>query len=266
MGYFKDVGKRWQASAKKINWDGKNNAALFGGVAGSALGPIGILGGSLLADKLAGNSHLTDQLKSGFGGSKKEKATYGTEMPTPVLSPYKGIESIRAEGNLKEGGMIEPRMLTGADISKQMEESPWYKMALQNQAAEQALRMGQGVQQSAAGAAQARAGLAARGGLRGGAAERLAQRAGENMLTTKQNILGQGAVERSGIGMQAADLGSRIGQFNVNQGTAADVQNLRTNLLNLDAQEKRKLFEYGEGMKMKGAGMTAQATENAGKK
>lgn len=208
-----------------------------------------------------GGGLLAPNLLKGFGiGEKKQKATYGNEMPTPVLGEYQGIST------LPGGGMLQARQLTGADITREMEQSPWYRMALQKQAAEEAQRVGAGARQAQTAAAQAQAGLAARGGLRGGAAERLAGRAGENLMLTRQNILGQGAVERGNLGMQGADIASRLGQFNVGQQSATDVRNLQTQLADLSAQEDRKKFLYGEGMKAKGSAMTAQAMENAGKK
>jgi hypothetical protein len=75
-----------------------------------------------------------------------------------------------------------------------------------------------------------------------------------------------GAVERGQLGMQGADIASKLGQFNIGQQSSTDVRNLQTQLANLAAQEDRKRLMYSEGMKAKGAAMTAQATENAGKK
>jgi hypothetical protein len=191
---------------------------------------------------------------------KTAPKTYGSDMPTPILEGYQGIESLAG------GGMLQARQLTGADIQKQMEESPWYKMALEKQGAEQARLMDQAARQQSGALAGARSQLAMRGGLTGGAAERLAGSGAENLLQTMQLQRQGGAVERGQLGMQGADIASKLGQFNIGQQSSTDVRNLQTQLANLAAQEDRKRLVYSEGMKAKGSAMTAQATENAGKK
>lgn len=207
-----------------------------------------ILAGGFAAPYLKGNI---------YGKTTKH---YGDDIPMPELAAFQGLS------NLKDGGMLKARTLSGTDIAREMENSPWYKMALDKQAAEQGQLMNTATQQAGTQAAQASAALASRGGLRGGAAERLANQAAENMALTKQNILGQGAVDRANLGMQGADLAAKLGQFNTQQLTNNDVTNLNTGLKELGALNDYNKFKYGEQMKFKGAGVSAQATENAGKK
>ena len=244
-----------------FNWK-KATGQLVGGAAGSLLGPLGAVGGAQAGGALAtgGMPALQKQISAWGKGNISGNTTkrYGTEMPTPQLGEYAGIES------LPGGGQLTARTISGEDIQKQMEQSPWYRMALEKQGAEQARLMDQASRQQAGAMAGARSQLAMRGGLRGGAAERLAMGGAENVANMMQQQRQTGAVERGQLGMQGADLASRMAQFNVGQQTGADVTNLQTQLANLAAQEQRKLLQYQEGMKAKGAAMSAQATENAG--
>lgn len=182
------------------------------------------------------------------------------EAGMPQLEAYKGLETLPGQGQ------ITARTLTGADIQKQMEESPWYKMALEKQGAEQSRLLDQTQAQQASQLAQARGNLAMRGGLRGGSAERLAMSGAEGGLLAAQNVRGAGAVERGQLGMQGADLASRLGQFNVGQQSQADLTNLQANIANIAAQENRKLQQYGEKMRGYAAERTSQGIGNGGKK
>lgn len=189
---------------------------------------------------------------------KAETDRIAREAEMPQLEDYRGIET------LANGGQITARTLTGADIQKQMEESPWYRMALQRQGAEEARMIDQTARQQAGSLASARSNLAMRGGLRGGAAERMATAGSQNLLEMMQQQRQAGAIERGQLGMQGADLASRIGQFNVGQQTQADTVNLQTQLANLAAQENRKLQKYGEKMKGYAAEKTSEGISSSG--
>lgn len=191
---------------------------------------------------------------------KAETARLAKQAEQPQLEAYKGLDT------LEGGGKLTARTLTGEEIQKQMEESPWYKMALERQGAEQSRLIGQAQQQQAGQLAQARSNMAMRGGLRGGAAERMATAGAESGLMAAQNVRGAGAVERGQLGMQGADLASRLGQFNIGQQSAADVTNLQAQIANLAAQENRKLQQYGEQMRGYAAEKTSQGIGSGGKK
>jgi hypothetical protein len=178
----------------------------------------------------------------------------------PKLAAFQGL------GSLGEAGVYRPTTISGEMIQQQISQSPWLKMALEKQAAEQAQRMNLGAKQAQTSAAQARANIAMRGGLRGGAAERLGAQAGENLLLQRQNILGQGAVERGQLGMQGADLASKIAQQNVAAENAAREFNVKANIMDLAARENRALREYEEQMKLKGGEAAAKAQSSGGKK
>jgi len=189
-----------------------------------------------------------------------ETSRLAKEAKMPQLEAYKGLETLAG------GGQLTARTLSGEEIQKQMKESPWYKMALEKQGAEQAQLMNQAAGQQGSALAQARSGLAMRGGLRGGAAERLAASGAENLAETMQKQRMSGAIERGQLGMQGADLASRLGQFNVGQQTETERMNLQAQIANLAAQENRKLQQYGERMRGFAAEKTSEGIGSGGKK
>jgi hypothetical protein len=176
----------------------------------------------------------------------------------PQLSPWAGISS------LGEEGLIKPKTLTGQDIQTQMEESPWYKMALEKQGAEQAQLIDQAARQQAGALAGARSQLAMKGGLRGGASERLAASGAENLANLLQQQRQAGAIERGQLGMQGADIASRLGQFNIGAENLAQAQNVQNRMTDLQAQNARNVMEYQEQMKMRGAEATAEGIRKSG--
>lgn len=191
---------------------------------------------------------------------RAETRRLAKEAEMPQLEAYKGLETLAG------GGQLTARTLGGAEIQKQMEESPWYKMALQKQEAEQARLMDQAARQQQGALAGATSQLAMRGGLRGGAAERMAASGAEGLTNLMQQQRQAGAVERGQLGMQGADLASRIGQFNIGQQAGTDVTNLQAQIANLAAQENRKLQQYGERMRGFAAERTSEGIGSGGKK
>ena len=194
------------------------------------------------------------------GSSSKQRSTVGDQIPTPTLANRVDMSS------LGDQGLIKASTISGSDIQKQMDESPWLRAAMQKQASEQSMLLDQANRNSMAGSAQARAALAAKGGLRTGAAERLAGASGNDLALMRQNILGQGALERGNLGMTGANLATDISRFNAGNIQTADTQNVQNRLQNINDQNQWNKFKYGEEMKLKGAGMSSQAIANAGKK
>lgn len=245
-------------------WNWKKTAGqVLGGAAAAPLGPIGWLAGSQLggaagSQGLKGVGRQVSAWGRGLSGDQQSGAPMGASMDRPALASYEGIST------LPGGGQLTARQLTGADIQREMEASPWYKMALERQGAEQSRLMDQAARQQAGALAGARTNLAMRGGLRGGAAERLAASGAENLTNLMQQQRQAGAVERGQLGMQGADLSSRLGQFNIGQQASTDVINLQTQLADLANKERRKLYEYGEGMKGFAAGQTAEGIRSGG--
>lgn len=142
--------------------------------------------------------------------------------------------------------LAEYQPLTGAAVQQEFESSPWMRMATQRQQAEQALQLNQAGTQAGTQAAMAQANLAARGGLRSGAAERLAGASAESAMMAGQGIRGQGAAERGQLGMQ---------------GLGIAAQTVGQNVAGINA---RNILEYQEKMKQLGAGATAEAIKKSG--
>lgn len=197
---------------------------------------------------------------SGGPSTGPQDVGVGSNMEMPQLGDWRSLTS----SDIKQ--LYTPQVLSGQDIAREMNESPWAKMALEKQSAEQNQLYNQAAAQAAASNAQAQASLAARGGLRGGAAERLAGASGDNLAMARQNVLSQGAIERGKIGMENADRAMDLGRFNMGQRAAAEQGNIAAALQDNAAQNEQNRLKYTEGMKMKGAGMTADAIARGGGK
>lgn len=226
---------------------------------------------------------------NGSGGSK---ATFGSDMPTPMLNNYEGI----TRGNK----LLAPYQLSGkiGGIGNQLDtsgisrlgseamadpgQSAWLKMANTQQGLEQKNLLGQASQQAATNAASAQANLAMHGGLRGGAAERLGRGSQQDMMLANQNILNQGAQNRAGLGLQAEQnrqnqLGQLVGaqQNQANYLTGIDTANMNRDVAThqfdinsmigdqANVNEFNK-YKFGQQMAGKASAMQAQAIQNSG--
>jgi hypothetical protein len=166
------------------------------------------------------------------------KVTYGTDMATPTMKAYdptnlQGINTVR-------------------DMTKAPGSNPWIGMAKQNQAFNTQQAQNQLGAQQVGAQNQAMSNLAMRGGLRGGAAERMAKSGAQNQMMANQALAGQnisalGNIDTKGEEMRQNMLGQQLG-----------AEQSMSNALNTF-----NLKEYEEQMKLKGGAMTAQAIENA---
>lgn len=298
---------------------GRSTGGLLGGMMG---GGAGGTGPSINIPALLGQGQdggifnpLTGGLFSGDGAGlgkmdflgtaldkrlfpNKEKATYGTAMPTPELAANQGIMYQHPESGewvqYKDFTLNAPRTAgsqldeTGIEAIKTratgVGESPWLKMAKERQGLEESAMLDKASKGAAAQGAEARAALAMRGGLRGGAAERLAGGSARDTLLAQQGVRQQGALERSGLGVEderqkldllkqlpsaqlaAAGYKSGLDQFNIGNEQNTQLFNVQSKIKDLADRNDYSKFKYGEEMKAKGAAMSAQATENAGKK
>jgi len=203
------------------------------------------MGGGVLAD-------WGEKLGGIFGGGgKKEKSTIGDNIPMPTMSGYTGIDTLGGKGVL------------GAST---VDASPWMNMALDRQAADQARMFDSAIKNQQSALAQGRNSLAMRGGLSSGASERMAMQGANDLASARQDILSQGASERANLGMQNAQLQTDIGKFNAGQTQGANQFNVAQSIQDLARRNEQDRFKYGEEMKLKGAGMSAQAMANSGKK
>lgn len=228
-----------------------------------------------------GNSALNKQLNT--AAMKKLAAKAPPPKPAakakPAPKPKKQLtpqEKIRRtyEKNTKDlkslgkKGEITTERITGApldtsgvDAIKNMaltpsQESAWLKMATEQQKLEEANALDSASKGAATAADTARTNLAMTGGLRSGAAERIAAAAGDQDLLARQGVRNQGALTRAGLGMNAeqnrltalgqlpgaqlavANYGTDIQRFNAtnqNIANAANVSNRINDLANRNA-------------------------------
>lgn len=253
----------------------------------AALSTGGILA-PLLAPGVFQGSPLGDLLGSaGFAGTQPKKAVnYGTALPTPVLEKYLSSQGSPLTGRVSNlSGQLDESGIN-AIKGKALQQGPsaWMRMALDKQGVEQRGLMNSAAQNAASGNAAARASLAMRGGLGGGAAERLASNTGNDLALARQGVLQQGALQRSDIGLAdeankmdllkqlpgaqlgAAQYKTGVDQSNMQKNLSTGQFDIQNAINNLNNQNEFNKFKYGEQMKVKGAGMSAQAMENAGKK
>lgn len=169
--------------------------------------------------------------------------------------PYLG--DIRGLSTLGAAGQVNPYTI---------ENSPWRTMALDKQAGEQSKLLDANVKQNMTAGSMAMDNLAMNGGLRSGAAERIARGSADNLATSAQGIMGQGAIDRANIGMEGAKMDTDVSKFNSNAMTGANQINVGNAINDLANQNSRDQLKYTEGMKLKGAGMSANAIAGAGKK
>lgn len=142
----------------------------------------------------------------------------------------------------------------------------WQRMAEDKQRQEEAMQMDKQARLSNAGAASARAGLAMRGGLKGGAGERIAAKANEDALMANQTTMATGVGDRLGIGMKAYDMSTDIGKTNAGFTQQANIANAG-NMMNREQGRNNNLFGiYQEDMKQKGARYAADSAERIGKR
>lgn len=235
---------------------GTTIGGVLGTTAGSVLGIPGMVVGGITGGKLGnkatgGSGGGSDGVTDGITGNGKSGSTMGDDIPMPTLpgykSPFEGLQ-------------------TNTYAPSAIPYSAWKDMALNKQAAEESKMMSDAAAQSAGGLANARSQLAMRGGLRGGAAERLARGGASDLLGARQNVMSQGVINRANIGMQGAQMDTDVNKFNAGLGAEAQKFNISNALQDVANQNEWEKFKYGEQMKLKGAGMTGQAIKNAGKK
>lgn len=200
------------------------------------------------------------------------------EEPRPEIA---GRNSMLSGGRLTGDAYLDASKLqgnTGAlDVLNQKAtatgDSPWLKMQLQKQRMEQRQAMGKAGAQTNAATATARANLATKGGLSGGAAERLARGGAADLNAARQGIGATGATNRMNLGIQDETtknqlLGQAVGA-NANQ-NAQNIGMAQFNATNTLAENNANnayaMQKYQEQMKGYGANKTANALAQGGKK
>lgn len=189
--------------------------------------------------------------------------------------------SLLQNGQLQGGAYLDPNQYRGNNgalnllnqKATQQGNSPWLNMQLQKQGMEQQQALGHVGAQTNAATANARAGLAMRGGLSGGAAERLARGGATDMNAARQGIMQQGNQNRLNLGIQdETNKNQLLGQA-VGANQAQNAQNIgigqfnaQNTLAENNANNAFDMNKYSEQMKAYGAGKSANAMANSGKK
>lgn len=158
-------------------------------------------------------------------------------------------------------------------------DSPWAKMMLEKQALEQATSRDNMVQSGASQSAQARNQMAMRGGVTGGASERLAKSNLRSQMMEQNKLARQGSMDQMGIRIQDdqtkqgllkdtvgydfqnADLGLKNRQYS----TDVNKTNITAALADIEAKRGFDMEQYKSKMSAWGAGKTADAQRAASK-
>lgn len=240
------------------------------------------------------------ELKSLLDGNGKLNPDFSIKQEGPIgfSSALPGIESRLNNINLDTSGVDE--------LKKEALAAPgtgaWEQMMKGRQGLEEMGAQDNAARTADAGKAQAFSSLATSGGLSGGARERLARLSGQDLATQKQNVLRQGQLDRSGIGVQAEQ--NRLGQLsqlpgaqiaalqpelaktnlystlaegekereqglnveNRKYNTTVQGQNIANSLSQNTAENANRLGAYSEAMKAWAANKQAGAQQDSGKK
>jgi len=188
--------------------------------------------------------------------------------------------------------------------SKALSQGPstWAQMAEGKQRQEELQQRGQTATQAGSNQAQARSNLAMRGGLSGGARERLASSGAKDLMNAQQGIGAQGQQARANIGLQdeqqkqsmlmqlpgmevqalqpelqktsawqqmaqgeqGLEANRRSQEANFSQ--QANLQNMQNTMGAINAKNQDAMNQYNEGMKSWAAENQARATERSGQK
>ena len=230
------------------------------GAAGLGAAGLGTLGG---IDALLGGRQAAKQAAS--------KAEIDKIMAEMKADPYKYKTFLTEQGMLPEELTSKDVMdvqalekLRGLALSEG--ETPWAAMAREQQRLEEKGAYDIAAKQQLGALQGAQAQLAMRGGLRGGAAERLAGAGQKNLLAALQGVRQAGMQARAGIGTEEAS--RKLGILQAMPGMETQAATYRTgveqfNLGNImqerARQEQANLAAWQERQKMRAAEMQSKA-------
>lgn len=251
-----------------------------------------------------------DKLRDGFSVDNEWDKKFASVPNDPTFTSNLGADGnvksqyklgaqpdVSYQGNLQNlAANLDPRAMdTYRDYATGTGNSPWAQLMLDQNKANTATAADNAAKTANSGASKAYSELGARGGLRSGAAERIAMDAGRNLNLGRQDaaktgetnalgIMGQDAAGRvqalqgvSGLDLQKAGLWSQVagqdsaGKYQADTGnrdyqTKVADTNINNAMQGLNAQNQFNQYIYGQKMAGAGAERTANATENAGKK
>lgn len=113
-----------------------------------------------------------------------------------VQQAYAGINPLAQQQDVANGRSMLNTLTQRATATT---DSPWLTSQLANQQLEQTANMNAAAQLAQTGNQNAYSQMAMRGGLEGGARERIANQGGMNYQNSLQNVLASGALERGGL-------------------------------------------------------------------
>ena len=206
-------------------------------------------------------------------------------MNRPKMAAYETLRDnaggLQDQYKLKAGAGVNLNTQAMDELRKQAlaKESPWLAQQLQANQAQGLRQQNSAAKLAATGAAQGMASLARRGGLSGGAAERMAQGAGDSRMLAQQEAAGQTDANQLNLmvgdaqsqrGLLQAMPGMELaqGQFAQNErayNTGVDQFNLGNVLNEVKRKQDFDLTKYSEQMKGYGAEKSAAAVEKGGK-
>lgn len=172
----------------------------------------------------------------------------------PQLEDRKGLADLGAAGQFQ------------ATTVANAEDSPWKKLALQQQGVNQGIAGDELARNNAVAAAQGRA--AAAGGI--GAANSNMERAGQanmqSLAMGRQGLDATGGQQRQAIAQQAGAKGLATAQFNTGQLNQANQANISSQRTDATQQNAFNQLKYGEQMKFKSGQLTGDAMAKSGGK
>lgn len=153
--------------------------------------------------------------------------------------------------------------------------SKWANLMLDKQKQEELAGRDLATRQAMSGAAQARSQLAMRGGLRGGARERLASQSMRDALAARQDVSKQGIGSRFGILTedesqrmkllpQFSEAEGQLSRYNLELGNRAQQSNIEAALKEKQMKDAMAMDKYKEQMRAWAAEKEAEATRNQG--
>lgn len=249
--------------------------SIAGGIGSIAGGAAGSIGGGLLGGLSKG---------LGFGGGGGGGAVDMSGMPTaPQFNSLRDPKTGLLSSNLQEniGGPVALNT-QGIEAIRQRAlgtgPSAWAQLQMGQNAASAQTQRSQAAQNSAAAQAQARGQLAQHGGLMGGASERLAQNAGNQLMAGRQGI--NAAQSSQNLQTQLSDEQQKTQMLEQLPGQEAQVAgvgfqnqamqggqqqyNIGNALQDKYAQDQANQTAYQQQMQVWSAQKQAQAIQNAG--
>lgn len=190
------------------------------------------------------------------------------------------------ESQLGQDGLLKDPYKIAADLSVDQRglekyreralgtgDSAWAKLAKEQQGLEEASLRDKLGQQAGSAQAQARSSLAMRGGLSGGAAERIAKSGARDQMAGAQNLAAQGAMARGNIGLQDEQMRTQM----LGNLPGMELQAMQPQLQNKQIQQwnidkalgenlQKRVFDtntYNQKMQQWAGGQQAQAIKDS---